>query len=635
MINVDKKIKQAYEISTTQIDKIILEGKEYRITNVNYYDDCYEDGNVFGTAIARSLEFEIENIVDLEKKEIEYLTGIKIDNKIEWISLGKFIIQDVEPNDTTNINKVVSMDYMLKTNTIYASKLDYTSNKITILDVLQEVCNSCGLELETKKFANSNFIVDSNQFSENTLNRQVIQAVSQISGTFAKIKNDNKLYLITPKMKGLLVKDVHSMPVEEFNMLPVEKLSVTDNQYSMSNYKELTIKRNTHPINLVSLGMNDIEGENIVLRDEISIKENGENSLVINDNPFAYTQEKREKLIIALFDVVKGFSYTSFEIQGQAKPYLETGDEIAVIDRDGTVASSFLFRFNYKSPNGLESEMSAPSIIKATVNYQNIPSALEIAKRTEIIVDKQEGKITQLVEKNAEHSKKLTKHEQDINSIKDSVSHIENLTREIDGITTITLNDCTEGKLLELHILGNNTVFEYLYPNDELYPEDNLYPYGDSRIVVTDSNNNQKIYELGIMDVLRQNSEAYDEYILEKGQAKVIRRVNKDGTTKTKETIEDLGEFEISLKEGTNKITIQNYTARLKAKWAIKSDYTDIFATRVEMNSSINQTAQEINIEVKKKVDENEIISKINQSAEQIGIEANKINLKRKSIEFI
>ena len=189
--------------------------------------------------------------------------------------------------------------------------------------------------------------------------------------------------------------------------------------------------------------------------------------------------------------------------------------------------------------------------------------------------------------------------------------------------------------MLELHILGNNTVFEYLYPNDELYPADNLYPYGDSRIVVTDSNNNQRIYELGIMDILRQNSEVYDEYILEKGQAKVIRRVNKDGTTKAKETIEDLGEFEISLKEGTNKITIQNYTARLQAKWAIKSDYTDIFATRVEMNSSINQTAQEINLEVKKKVDENEIISKINQSAEQIGIEANKINLKRKSIEFI
>ena len=45
------------------------------------------------------------------------------------------------------------------------------------------------------------------------------------------------------------------------------------------------------------------------------------------------------------------------------------------------------------------------------------------------------------------------------------------------------------------------------------------------------------------------------------------------------------------------------------------------------MKSSIEQTAEEINLEVRKKVDENEIISKINQSAEQISIEAEKINL--------
>ena len=398
MINVSDKVKQAYENSTTQIDKIILNGQEYRITNVECYDDCYEEGNIFGTAIAKILEFEIENTIDLEGKEFEYLTGIKIDETINWINLGNFIVQDVEPNDTTNINKVTAMDYMLKSNIEYRSELDYNSEEITILDVMQEACMQAGLELATIDFANCNFIVDSNQFAEGTLNRQVFQAVAQISGTFAKIRSDNKLYLITPKIKGLLVKDVHSITVAELNLLPVEKLTTTDSKFSMSNYKELVIKRNTHPINLVSLGMVDVEGENIILRDETSIDENGENSLVINDNPFAYTQEKREQLITPLFDVVKGFEYTSFEIQGQSKPYVEIGDEILVIDKEGNVFNSFLFRFNYKSPNGLESEMSAPSITKATVNYQNVPSALDIAKRTEIVVNKELSKITAIVQ---------------------------------------------------------------------------------------------------------------------------------------------------------------------------------------------------------------------------------------------
>ena len=66
MIEVTDTLKKAYEESTTQYDKIILDNKEYYINNVQYCDDCYLDGNIFGTAIARTLDFEIENIVDLE-----------------------------------------------------------------------------------------------------------------------------------------------------------------------------------------------------------------------------------------------------------------------------------------------------------------------------------------------------------------------------------------------------------------------------------------------------------------------------------------------------------------------------------------------------------------------------------------
>ena len=202
------------------------------------------------------------------------------------------------------------------------------------------------------------------------------------------------------------------------------------------------------------------------------------------------------------------------------------------------------------------------------------------------------------------------------------------------GLKTITLENCVEGKLLELKIIGNNTVFDYLYPANDLYPSDTLYPSGDSRIIVTDKDGNKQVYELGVMDVLRQKNNVYDEYILKDGKAQVIRRINKNGSIKDNEEIENLGEYMIYLKEGTNKIEIQNYSAQIRARFAIKSDYTDVFATRVEMNSEIKQTADSINLEVRKKVDENEVISKINQSAEQISIEANKISLKRKDAKF-
>lgn len=97
MIDLSDEIRNAYNKSTTQYDKIRFEDKEYPISKVQYVDDCYSDGNIFGTAIAKTLDFEIENIVDLENKEFEYFTGIMVNNKIHWISQGKFITIDEEP----------------------------------------------------------------------------------------------------------------------------------------------------------------------------------------------------------------------------------------------------------------------------------------------------------------------------------------------------------------------------------------------------------------------------------------------------------------------------------------------------------------------------------------------------------
>lgn len=453
MINVTNEIKQAYDISTTQIDKIVLDNKEYRISNVEYYDDCYEEGNIFGTAIARCLDFEIENIVDLEKKEVEYLTGIKINGLIQWISLGKFIVQDVDPNDTTNIAKVTTMDYMLKSNIVYQSKLKYSNGNITLLQVAQEACSNAGLVLGNIDFANKDFIVDSNQFDEGSLIRQVIQAVAQVSGTVAKIKNDNKLYFINPN-KSTLVNKV----------------------FTLNNYKEAEIKRATHPINLVSLGMSNVEGENITLRDEEAISKQGENSLIINDNPFAYTQARREQLIPALFNAVKGFEYKAYAFDCQCLPYLETMDKIQFKDRAGNIYNSYIFRFNYKSPNGLESTIEAPSIIKATVGYQNVPDALDIAKRTEIIVDKQEQIITQLTNQTTEHEEKITQVEQDVDSIKQKVGDILDYKRKAEGFTQIHLVDAGKLDILNFEVRGNKTYESNLFPRTNLYPRTNLHP---------------------------------------------------------------------------------------------------------------------------------------------------------------
>ena len=584
MINVTDTIKKAYDTSTTQCDKIVIDNIEYSINNVQYLDDCYNEGNIFGTAIARTLQFEIENNVNLEGKEFEYLTGIKIGNNVEWISLGNFIVESVEPNDTTNVNIVNAMDYMLKSNIEYVSSLNYESGTITILQVLQEACTNAGLVLATTNFPNKEFIVDSNQFEQGTLIRQVIQAVAQISGTVAKIKSDNKLYLINPN-----------------SVTEVSKI------FTLNDYAEAEIKRATHPINLVSLGMSDVEGENITLRDEESIEEDGENSLVINNNPFAYTQAKRKQLITALFNAVKGFEYKAFLFNCQGLPYLETMDKIQFKDKQGNTYNSYVFRFNYKSPNGLESQIEAPSIIKATVNYQNIPSVLDRLKRTELIVDKQNQTITGLVEETTENSEKLAQQQITIDGITQKVENVVETTKTVSGIRTITLENCVDGNLLELRIFGNNTNFDFLFPSEDLFPSDDLFPNHDEEnmtttymVAVAHEDGTSEVYRLAETYWLSKNSETQDMYELKDGKATITRRVNiYDGTTQEEE-IEELGVKSISLKAGTNAITLLSHNATIEAKYAIQNEYTKNFATKVEMNSAIKQTEDNINLSVNK-----------------------------------
>ena len=453
MINVTDTIKQAYEKSTVQYDKIILDNQEYVISNVEFDDDCYNEGNIFGTAIAKLLSFEIENNINLEGKEFKYLTGVKTSVGIEWIDLGTFITQDVEPNDTTNINQVNAMDYMLKTNIEYKSTLQYSNNDVTLVEVAQEACNQAGFTLATTDFPNAYFIVDSNQFEQGTLIRQVIQAIAQISGTVAKIKCDDKLYFITPKTTGTVRK-----------------------VFNLSNYSETEIKRATHPINLVSLGMSDVEGENVVMRDEESISQDGENSLIINDNPFAYTEEKRKQLITAIFNAVKGFEYKAFTLKGQWLPYLETLDNVQVKDKEDNTYNSFLFRCYAKSPNGLETEMSAPSITDATVEYQNIATAEQIAKKTELKVDKQEQTITGIITNQSQYEDKLTQIEQDVDSISQKVENTVDFKRESEGITELHITEAEKADVLLLEIKGGKTYNNYLYPGADLYPSENLYP---------------------------------------------------------------------------------------------------------------------------------------------------------------
>lgn len=351
------------EIEISLSEHIILDGITIPI-KAELNDDCYKDGNFIGTFIFKEIKFETDNKYNFKQKEFEYYKKVSG----ESVKIGTFITTEVNDNDTNETVKVVAMDYGLKSQVEYTSFLDYSSGTVTLLDVWNENCELCGLESGITNFTNSNFIVDSDQFSgTGATRRDVFGAIAKASCDFVKIGNDDKIYLILKNETNEIVED----------------------------YTDLEDKRDTHEINAVSLGMSQVEGNNVVKIAE-GVSEGQENWLVINDNLFAYTQEKRQQLIDGIFDKINGFGYSSFKTETSFKPYLTCGDLIKFKRKDGVLVDTILLRYKHDFD---EITLEAPSIIKATVVYEKPQTAMDIARKNEIIVNQHEGKITQLTSK--------------------------------------------------------------------------------------------------------------------------------------------------------------------------------------------------------------------------------------------
>lgn len=392
------------------------------------------------------------------------------------------------------------------------------------------------------------------------------------------------------------------------------------------------MEKSIGPINSIVLSR-AAGSDNIYKKDQDSIEANGLCEIKISDNQIMNNND-RSQFLQEIADNLFGIEYYLNDYVSTGVMYYDLLDMYNV-EIFGKTYNCLMLNDEQVITQGLEENIHTERPETSETDYKKADTTDKKINKTNLIVDKQGQKIEGVISQIGDRSEKTTTITADIDGLNSKVTNIADLTNTVSGLKTITLENCVEGKLLELNIIGNNTVFgNFLYPANDLYPSDTLYPRGDSRIIVTDKDGNKQVYELGIMDVLRQKNNVYDEYILKDGKAQIIRRINKDGSIKDNEEIENLGEYMIYLKEGNNTIEIQNYSAQIKAKFAIKSDYTDVFATRVEMNSEIKQTADSINLEVRKKVDENEVISKINQSAEQIQIEADKISLKRKKHQF-
>lgn len=624
-------------------EEIILDD-ENNIKDFTILDEVYTSGyGILGSVISKQITLNLfkEPDIDLTDREIKaYIGTTVIENGqevVKYVPYGTYIVQKPENEELTDKTSLEALDYMIKFNKTYKDTLTYPC---TLKDVYNSICEQCGVISGTSEFPNQNFSVEDNQFVANETCREVLVNIAQLAGAYARIDRDNKLYL----------KFFSSENTEE----------ITTDDYK----RDIKINNVYGPINKLTLNMSQVEGESVSVEDTDSIDTIGVKELIISDNYFLYTQEKREKAINAIWNVVHNFRYVDFEANVEkARPYLDAGDSIKILSEDGTEHYTYLLSNEIIFDGGLNEKISATADTETETKYSMVPEISNKLKHTEILVDKANQQIQEIVEEQDSFSKKLSSTTMKVNEVETKVLGIYDFTKLVKGNNQIILEDALDTNILDLKIYAEN--IKGLYPKKTLFPSKNLFSSkGGSAITVVVSKVSKgtefplifpksslfpkptlrsrsnpaikKEYKINLPKPLLSYGSTqdlleiyYDENI---GMcvAKTVRYLKKVGNNiviLSKPEEEIITYLNLKLNKGKNYIYLKNiYNWKLEANYIFNTELNKYYATKVESYTKIKETEDTINLEVSKKVNNDEIISAINLSPEKIEINANKIN---------
>lgn len=529
-------------------------------------------------AILKSVmkQLDIDSNVEIPIGTIlKYEFGLKVNGEYEYIDFGNYIVKEVEKQEDTSSYKITCYDKMLFSMKDYA-KMPITY-PITIREYINSMCNFLGLSFANRNntFVNYNkeipyeLYLDSEDNSLGYTFRDVFDELAQVTASTICINENDEIEVRYINDTGDTIdeeflKDVNVNFGEKFGAVNTIVLSRAGGSDKI--YKSFP--------------------ENLPDEEKISI-EIADNQIMNFNN--------RDEFLPEILGKLNGLEYYLNDFSSTGITYYDICDRYNVKVGD-TTYSCVMFNDEILVTQGLQENVFTEMPQETETDYTKADKTDRKINQVSLIVDKQN---------------------QMIQSIASKIADISNV---ITGTGSVTLEKAHEGILHKLVITGNISL---IYPSNDLYPSDNLYPKIFKLQV------DEKIYELDLDYLNYINSEICDEFVYENSKCYVIRRIGIDENGELyqleNEIIETKKDLIINVLENS-KITLLGFgNAILTAEYLLQNQYTDVFATEAYVNSEIKQTADEINIEVAKKVNEDEVVNTINVSTEQITLKGNRV----------
>lgn len=171
-------------------------------------------------------------------------------------------------------------------------------------------------------------------------------------------------------------------------------LTDTGETLTYDNMFKLKLEPKYGEINSVVLARTPQE-DNIYMRDEASIENNGLTEFKIENNEIV--DKDRNNAITPIYEALKGINYYPFETTTEGLGWYEIGDKIDIINDTGDTFNTCIFNLNINIDGSIKETLKAIAETKTQTQYQYATTIAKRVKNTEIITNKQEQYIQQLV----------------------------------------------------------------------------------------------------------------------------------------------------------------------------------------------------------------------------------------------
>lgn len=595
--------------NANRLGQIVVDGIDTPISqsdNLQSFEidsGCYVDGNIIGSVYSKCLKAKFVAIQsNLNDKSIYAKIGVKYaDLSNEYINTGKYKVERPNNEITANMSQITAYsDLYTNLDSKYVCNINYSTGDKTLSDLYADVCTNLGLTPKSLEFINSTIPIVANPFTNGEKNRTVLQTIAKISCSFVDIDNDTN----------------------EIDLCWLSQNEEPDYIFYKSDYSSVEGGEvMCGPINCLIIKNSQIDDENVTIKDEESIKLNGEHSITISDDYILHNAELRQQAIDSIWSRVKGMKYVDCKLTTYyGKPFLKLGNKIRIYISDTEYFDTYVLKHNFTYDGTFSSVIQSPALTEQEIKNKQDISLAEALANVQIDVNKQEKQITALIETNS-----LTQTKTGVNYVETENSYENGLTKlkfygDIHYLFPSEEQLGQQSSKCGISKSGVSKAQSFIENTEGLYPSEDLYLV-DSYLIIEGEGETKKI-QLPYFE-LNYTENIYDEFILEKDHAYIIRRLDENKHPLANESIEEIEKFNIQLYKGYNKIYMESFNLNYEVTYNIQNAYTDAFATKTELRLA----EEEINMEVSKKTNSDEIISSINLSPEKVKIQSGKLDV--------